>query len=94
MVSKRIYKPKSCAFDVLSTLDTSLCGSLDQELVYVFKINAIKSFVGSNVKLSDGSEGEILFIDPAFPSRPLIRLSSGNVLSLTENPIIKITELL
>jgi len=94
MVSKRIYKPKSCPFDVLSTLDTSFYGSLDQELVYVFKINAIRAFVGSHVKLSNGQEGEVLFIDPAFPSRPLVRLYSGNVVSLTENPKIKVTEML
>ena len=46
----------------------------DSEVCYVFIKRLSEYFVGKTVKLSNGEEGKIIFVDTNFPTRPVVQV--------------------
>lgn len=83
MTSERIFRAKSSPFKVMEMIREEEFGK------YNFKVvNALLSLVGelpisTRVRLSDGSEGEVVFLHRDSPIRPMIRLcETGQLIDL------------
>jgi hypothetical protein len=51
--------------------------------------------VGSQVRLSNGQEAEIIFFEQESPTRPMVKLiSTGEIVQLTKKPTIYIEEII
>jgi len=87
MCSKRSYKDKRCPFSVMRKLEVELIGHVDTELLLIFLKNIAQNYVGVWAKLTDGRNAEIMVINPANISRPIVRLENGEVISLTNGDL-------
>ena len=85
MTSNRVYHKKSSPFQVFSTLEDLMYGSLDPQLVLVFLKNLAGYYIGDRVKLSDGAEGVVVYINPRSISKPVIQTNDG-LMNLEERP--------
>ncbi len=65
---------------------------IDSTLFNVFIRNIYKLFVGCNVVLENGVEGEIAFFHKLSPDRPIIR-TGGKLMNLAHHPTIAIKDI-
>ncbi|MDR2939885.1 MAG: HD-GYP domain-containing protein [Clostridiales bacterium] len=93
MTANRVYRKKILPFEVIKTFERNSYGQLDTKYLLVFIQNIAYNYIGSWVKLSNGMEGEIVFINKSNLSRPMVKLESGDVLDLSSNYDINITNL-
>ena len=83
MTSERMYRKKQSPFRVLELMLQDQFGQFD-----ISALNALCSEIanfskGSQIKLSNGQLGEVLFITEKSPTRPLIKLNdTGEILNL------------
>jgi len=92
MTANRVYRGKVCPFDVIKSFEQASYGRLDTSFLFVFLQNIAHTHIGSNVKLSDGRVGEVVFIHQNNLSRPIIRMGDEFV-NLAETPTLSIEEL-
>lgn len=85
MVSKRCYKNASMPFEVLAQFEKNQFFEFDSKIVNVFLNNIIYLFVGMNVTLSNGENGEIIFLPPKNLENPVIKV--GNRVVTTSNSL-------
>ena len=84
MTSNRVYHKRSSPFQVFHILeDLIYAGSLDPVIVFSFLSNLAGYYVGDRVRLSNGQEGYVVFINPRCISKPIIQTDS-NILNLEE----------
>lgn len=93
MTSDRVYRKKDSPFYVAGKIREKSFGSLDTFYSKVFVSNIVQYFVGNIAKLSNGDEGEIIFIDKKHPTRPLVKTNSGFV-NLIKDPDIRVVDVL
>lgn len=93
MTSNRIYKKRQPPFDVLEMYESEYLTKCDAGIMLTFLNHISSYYVGAMVRLSDGSAGEIVYINSNRISRPLIKTVSG-ILDLSTSPSIKIIEML
>ncbi len=90
MTSARPYKGKRSPYEVLDHLSKDM-GQLDPEIVMVFVQRMITYLSGCSVLLSDGRTGQVVFVDRAQLSLPIVRVGS-ELLDLREHPELRIIE--
>ena len=73
MVSDRCYHAKESPFYVLDYFGTQCLGHLDARFMDIFIKRMSIYFLGERVRLSDGSEAEVVFIDPQRLNKPIVR---------------------
>lgn len=93
MTSNRVYKRRQPPFDVLEMYESEYLTKCDAGIMLTFLKHISSYYVGTMVKLSDGSTGEIVYINPSRISRPLIK-SKNVVVDLSSRPELKIVEML
>ncbi|MFD2045620.1 HD-GYP domain-containing protein [Ornithinibacillus salinisoli] len=95
MTSERMYKEKQSPFRVIEELQKEQYTKLDVIVVQTF-IEAISNFsVGTKVSLSNNQIGEIVFMEPNQPTRPMIRLDkSDEIISLSNHHTLFIQEII
>lgn len=93
MTSNRAYKRRQPPFDVLEMYESEYLTKCDAGIMLTFLKHISSYYVGSTVKLSDGSTGEIVYINSNRISRPLIKTNSS-IIDLSCNPSIRITDML
>ncbi len=76
MTSQRSYRDPLCPFTVIKTFEQESYGSLDTEFLLVFLQNIAYTYIGSWVQLSDGREGEVVFINSNHLASPIVRVNS------------------
>jgi HD-GYP domain-containing protein (c-di-GMP phosphodiesterase class II) len=85
MTSERMYRKKQSPFRVLELMKQDQFGQFD-----LSALNALCSWIvnfskGSQIKLSNGQLGEVLFITDKSPTRPLIKINNtGEIINLEE----------
>jgi len=94
MTSERPYHQRYHPFTVIKMFEEDSYGILDTRLLFVFLKNIAHNFLGTEVILSTGEKGKIIFINESSPSRPLIQLDNGNVINLIDNFEINIDKFL
>jgi HD-GYP domain-containing protein (c-di-GMP phosphodiesterase class II) len=77
MTSDRVYKKRSTPFDTFEMFLTVGISMFDTKILNVFLNNLAAYLIGSNVLLSNGEEGEIVFISLQNLTSPIIKISSG-----------------
>jgi len=92
MTANRVYRDKVCPFDVIKSFEQASYGHLDTSFLFVFLQNIAHTYIGSNVKLSDGRTGEVVFIHQNNLSRPIVRIGD-EFIDLAETPALSIEEL-
>jgi HD-GYP domain-containing protein (c-di-GMP phosphodiesterase class II) len=95
MVSVRPYRSKQSPFKVLEQIIQDDFGKFDLKVVNELKKALIKFSAGTKVKLSNGLEAEIVFVDEQYPTRPIIRFAqTEEIIALKNKGELFIEELL
>ncbi|HEX9059630.1 MAG TPA: HD domain-containing phosphohydrolase [Clostridia bacterium] len=76
MTSDRVYQKKDSPFKVLARIQSENFGKLDVKLLNLFIYNLVNYYIGEYVELNTGETGEIVYVDPANPLYPLIRVDN------------------
>ena len=82
MSSNKNYRDKFSPFQVVEQIAQNSFGSLDPRVSRVFLDNISRFYVGNRVILSDGRVGDIIYINPNNPTRPVIRIQNGDIADL------------
>ncbi|WP_156289948.1 HD-GYP domain-containing protein [Oceanobacillus salinisoli] len=87
MTSERLYKAKQSPFKVIEELQKSEFTKFDSAIVHKF-VSSIADFpIGTKVRLTNDQTGEIIFIEPSKPTRPIVKLDgTGEIISLQNMP--------
>lgn len=80
-------------FQTIRIMETEYITKLDVKSLYVFLHKIGSKFIGSSIRLSDGTVGEIVFVPENEISMPYIRLIDGHVINL-QNPQYKSRQIL
>lgn len=94
MTSERLYRKKQSPFKVIEELQKEQFSKLDPRVVQIF-VKAIANFsMGTKVLLSNDQTGEIVFIEQHNPTRPIVKLDNGDIITLSNQPDLHISEIL
>lgn len=83
MTANRIYRPKLCPFEVIREFERNVFGELDTKYLLIFLKNIANTYVDAPVRLNDGREGVVIFINSQNLSKPIVRLNDGEILDLS-----------
>lgn len=89
MTSKRVYRKAICPFTVIEEMQNDMYSKYDPDMMMTFLKNVSNSFIGNRVRLSNGIEGEVVFIHPENLYRPTIQCGQ-KFLDLSMHKDIKI----
>jgi putative nucleotidyltransferase with HDIG domain len=93
MTSTRVYRDKQCPFDVIESISIDHFNTLDNKITNVFLRNIASYYLGESVILSDGTIGEIVYINPFNISKPIIK-SQDTYIDLVVQKGLKIRALI
>lgn len=93
MTSERTFQKRLPPLNVLEIYKSELLVKCDPSIGMTFFKNIVEYYIGSNVKLSNGDSGQIVFINTNYISKPLVRLKDGSIIDLYKNSDIKILEM-
>lgn len=94
MTSNRSYKKRQPPFDVLEMFESEYLTKCDTGIMLTFLKHISSYYVGNTVRLSDGSKGEIIYINSNRVARPIVRLDDDSIIDLSKNKELKIVEML
>lgn len=77
MTTNRPYRKKINPFQVIEQFQQGFYGILDVKILVTFLSRIAECYIGEMVQLSDGRTGQVVFINPNNPARPLIQTNSG-----------------
>lgn len=78
MTSERLYRKKQSPFKVLEEMMQDSFGKFDIQYIDTL-VRSISNFsIGTKVRLTNNKTGEIVFINPQNPTRPLIRIDEDH----------------
>lgn len=84
MTSERLYRTKQSTFKVIEMIKESEFGKFDIKVVQALSDIVADLPIGTHVELSNFEHGEVMFINPYAPTRPLVKLfSSGEIIDLS-----------
>lgn len=75
MTSARVYRKGLCPFKVISIFEEEGLQKYDTKYILTFLERIGSSYMNNNVRLSDGSIGEVVMINRSNLSRPLVKVS-------------------
>ncbi|MCM1105252.1 MAG: HD-GYP domain-containing protein [Clostridium sp.] len=93
MTSARIYRGPLCPFEVIDILVSEGLQKYDAGYYMTFMNNVVTTYLLNRVRLSDGREGEVVFINPGSPARPTVRVD-GSFVDLSKEPDLSIVEII
>lgn len=85
MTSARCYRGPMCPFKVVDIFESEGLQKYDTRFIMTFLENIVNTYMLNRVKLNDGREGEVVFVNRAALSRPTIK-SGGEFIDLSANP--------
>jgi putative nucleotidyltransferase with HDIG domain len=94
MTANRVYRDKISPFKVIEMFETKVYGELDTQYLLIFLQNIAYTYIGRWVRLTDGAEAEVVFINAAQLSRPLVRTINDQFIDLSLDKQIFIDSLL
>lgn len=93
MTSDRVYCKKRTPFDVVEMISREMLGKLDPRVCVIFLNNVSDYFVGTQVRLSDGREAQVICRGRCHASRPTVRTQDGEFVDLEKSKELGIIEL-
>ncbi len=90
MTSARVYRDALCPFKVIEIFEEEGFRKYDVNYILTFLENIVDSYIRNRCLLSDGREGDIIFINKHRLSRPIVQCGTEYVdLSATPNIYIE-----
>ncbi len=93
MTSFRSYREPMCPFKVISIFENEGLQKYDAGYIMTFLERMVEEYMNKQVKLSDGREGVVIFINKQNLSRPMVRCGDDYV-DLAQNKSLSIESLL
>lgn len=85
MTSERVYHTAMCPFAVIKYFEDDGIQKYDMKYILTFLENVSNSYLNHRVTLSNGMEGNVIFINPANYSRPVIHTENNEIIDLQQN---------
>ena len=83
MTSMRCYGKRRTSYDAAATLQSDMFGKLDSQVCMQFLGRLRQFFQGNMVRLNDGRDAEVVYLNPSDDSRPMVRTVDGAVIDLS-----------
>lgn len=80
LTAEREGEIKRTPFDAIKIINRKMYSSLDAQICVPFINNIQNAFLGSEVELSDGQKGKIIYYPPDYSSLPSIKISNGSLI--------------
>ncbi len=93
MTSARVYRGPLCPFIAIEMFEEEGLQKYDTGAIMTFLQNIVNTYLLNKVRLSDGREGDIIFINRDHLSRPTIKIGE-EYLDLVQYPDLHIEELI
>lgn len=93
MTAARCYRGPMCPFHVIELFEAEGFQKYDVEYLLTFMENVVNSYIRSRCRLSDGREGDIIYINREKLSRPIIQCGTEYI-NLAEIPNLNVVEIL
>ncbi len=93
MTSARVYRGPLCPFVAISLFESEGLQRYDSEAILVFMKNIVNTYLLNRVRLNNGMEGEIIFINRDHLSKPTIRVGDRYI-DLSITPDLYITQII
>lgn len=78
MTSERLYRSKKSPYKVVEEIEKDNFGKFDIKIVNLLCNLVAKFTIGTKVRLNNDEVGEVFFIEPHSPTRPMIKLNDSN----------------
>lgn len=92
MTAARVYRGPMCPFTVIDIMQTEGLQCYDPAYYMTFMQNVTVTYLLNRVRLSDGREGDVVFINPDRPSKPTV-LVGQTYLDLSQQSGLNISEI-
>lgn len=77
--SPRVYRPAMCPFEVIDIFEKDGLQKYDVEYILIILENIVNTYLLESVKLSDGRDGQIVYINKDKLSRPTVKVKDSYV---------------
>lgn len=93
MTAKRVYRGALSPFTVINNFEENGLRKYNPRFLLTFLENVVNSYMNCKVKLSNGEEGDIVYINKVNLSKPLIK-TKDNFIDLSKNYHVSIEKIL
>jgi len=93
MTSARVYRGPLCPFVAISLFESEGLQKYDARAIMTFLSNIVNTYLLNRVRLNNGLEGEIVFINRDHLSKPTIRIGDKYI-DLTQTPELYIENII
>ncbi|WP_096202874.1 HD-GYP domain-containing protein [Bacillus sp. FJAT-45350] len=80
MSSERKYRTKQSPYRVLESISKDHFGKFQHSVVHTLLNGLLNFSIGTKVRLTNGEEGEIIFVNQQEPTRPMVKLLNTEVI--------------
>ncbi len=94
MTSFRSYREPMCPFKVISIFENEGLQKYDAGYIMTFLERMVEEYMNKQVRLSDGREGVVVFINKQKLSRPMVHCGGNDYVDLSQNKSLSIEALL
>lgn len=84
MTSDRVYRKAMCPFSVIKSFEDDGIQKYEMKYVLTFLENVANSYLNHRVTLTNGMEGDVIFINRDNFSRPVIRTTDDEIIDLQD----------
>lgn len=92
MTAKRVYRDPLSPFTVISNFEQDGLRKYNPKFLLTFLENVVNSYMNCKVKLSNGEEGDIIFINKVNLSKPMIKTTHDEFIDLSKDTSISIDQ--
>lgn len=94
MTANRSFQNRATPFDVMDMFRSEYLTKCDPGIMMTFMRHISAYYIGQHVRLSTGETAEIIYINPIFISKPILKTASDVIIDLSSAQNIKIAEML
>ena len=84
MTSDRVYRKAMCPFSVIKAFEDEGIQKYEMKYILTFLENVANSYLNHRVTLTNGMEGDVIFINRDDYSRPVIRTTNDEIVDLQD----------
>lgn len=85
MTSERVYRAAVCPFSVIKYFEDDGIQKYEIKYILTFLENVSNSYLNHRVTLSNGMEGNVIFINPNNYSKPVVRTENDEIIDLQQS---------
>lgn len=93
MTAARVYRGPLCPFTVIEIFEKEGLQRYETEYILCFLENVVLTYMNNRVRLNDGREGDIIYINKSSLSRPMVKCGE-DFIDLSKEKELSIVEIL